>query len=117
MQLFDGIKTFPARDNRDLIVGRVKFLTLGHSFELGQGLELVGVALEDAQIRVALPSLVDFLEIHVRHVEILELGQLEARQLSQLVRGDIEPLQVREHFLLGEGSHSLDLVIREVQIL
>ena len=64
---------------------------------------------------MASPAVVNFLELVVTDVKILQLGHLEGWHIRDLVVGDIKPLEVGEELFLSENGESFNLVFGKVE--
>ena len=98
VQLLERRQTFVAIERGDLVVCQVELLQLRHALEGRHVFEFVVNALEDFQVGVARPSLIDLLQLVEGDVEVLELGALERWQLRELVTRDVEVAQVKAKF-------------------
>jgi hypothetical protein len=100
----------------DLVVLQVKLLELGHIFEWGKSLELVVHSFQNLQICMALPTIVDLLQLVVRDIEVLELRHLKGCEISKLIATEIKVLELQEVIFTGENGNILDLILGYVEM-
>jgi len=65
---------------------------------------------------MACPSFVDFLKFVATDIEMLEFGALKSRELTKLVEGDVEPLEIEKGVFLRENRHIFYPVVGQVQV-
>ena len=107
--------TFPAGELLDQVGLQIELLELGQSLEVRQVFELVVDGDKDAKSGMALPALVDLLELVARDVQVVQLGALEAWPFVEFVVRDVEPLEVEEGLLGSEHGEVLDAIVRKIE--
>ena len=65
---------------------------------------------------MALPTIVDLLQLVVRDIEVLELWHLKGCEISKLIATEIKVLELLEVIFTGEDGYILNLILRYIEM-
>ena len=109
VQHFD-LGDFESGQRFHLVLGQVQLAEFLHGPQSLQVADLVPPQFEDAELGVATEGL-DFLDLVLSEVELVEVGHSDGHQLGDLVVAEVEHSQGLPAFLHVEGLEVLDVVV------